>query len=389
MTFLGKHYHKNTQAINLVPNAFEKMGHEHFMIKEIYEQRRGIEKTIAHYQTLGMGLLNQLGLTKKKARALNAIHFVGCGTSWHAALIGKFFFEYIAKVPTHAHLASEFRYMPLFPDQHSFYIAISQSGETADTLEAIRLIKKQNVSVATITNVLSSTMVRETNGFLETKAGPEVAVASTKAFTTQITALYWLAHIFAREKGFITDKELNKAAHDLKQTAMVLEQAIDMYKLDIINKHAKQFAHAPHVMFLGRHIGYPLALESALKLKEISYIQSHGGPAGELKHGTLALVDSQIPVVLFSHLDPTLYKKIVANAQEVKARKGRLIVCAFEGQKELCDLADVAFVLPKVEPLLAPLAMIGLMQFLAYQVAKALGRDIDKPRNLAKSVTVE
>ncbi len=387
--FQGNELGQHIKVVDLDPTAYEKMDHEHFMLKEIYEQPRVIRASIKHYQELGNDIFKQFGLTQKDIKDLGSIHMVGCGTSWHAGLIGKFFFEYIAKIPAYVHLASEFLYMPLFPKDNTVFIAISQSGETADTLEAVRLIKRHDMPVVTITNVATSSMVRETDGFLETKAGPEIAVASTKAFTTQLTALYWLAHMIAKERGLLNENDLERAAAQLHHAASVLEQAIDKYKVDMINIHGKKYAQAPHMMFLGRHIMYPLALESALKLKEISYIPSHGGPAGELKHGTLALVDFSIPVVLFSHLDPLLYKKVVANAQEVKARKGQLIVCAFEGQTELCNLADVAFVLPRVETLLAPLATVGLMQFFAYQIAKTLGHDIDKPRNLAKAVTVE
>ncbi len=387
--FQGNELEQHIRVVDLDPMTYEKMDHEHFMLKEIYEQPCVIRASIKHYQELGNDIFKQFGLTQKDIQDLESIHMVGCGTSWHAGLIGKFFFEYVAKIPAYVHLASEFLYMPLFSKNNTVFIAISQSGETADTLEAVRLIKRHGMPVSTITNVVTSNMVRETDGLLETKAGPEIAVASTKAFTTQLTALYWLAHMIAKEKGLLSEKDLEKAAEQLHHAASVLEQAIDKYKVDMIDIHGKKYAKAPHMLFLGRHVMYPLALESALKLKEITYIPSHGGPAGELKHGTLALVDFSIPVVLFSHLDPLLYKKVLANAQEIKARKGQLIVCAFEGQTELCNLADVAFVLPRVEPLLAPLATVGLMQFFAYQVAKALGHDIDKPRNLAKAVTVE
>lgn len=387
--FHGNPLEKTIKKVYLSPAAYEKMQHEHFMLKEIYEQPRAIRSSIKHYQSLGDKIFKQCGLSSKQVKQLESVHIIGCGTSWHAGLIGKFFFEYIAKIPTYVHLASEFRYMPLFAQKNSLFLAISQSGETADTLEAIRMVKKHHLPVATITNVVTSTMVRETDGYVQTIAGPEIAVASTKAFTTQLTALYWLAHMIAKEKGLIGKEGLTQAAEKLTQAADILENAIETYKVEIINNYVKTLAKAPHMMFLGRHIMYPFALESALKLKEISYIPSHGGPAGELKHGTLALVDFQIPVVLFSHVDPLLYKKIIANAQEVKARKGKLIIYAFEGQTELCDLADISFVIPRVDPLLAPLAFSGLMQFFVYQIAKELKRNIDKPRNLAKSVTVE
>jgi glucosamine--fructose-6-phosphate aminotransferase (isomerizing) len=232
-------------------------------------------------------------------------------------------------------------------------------------------------------------MAREADGILPLKAGPEIAVASTKAFSSQITALYWLAHALALEKGLITDLQMHQAEEDLLQAADVLEDFIDKYRMDMINIFGKKYAQAKRFMYLGRHITYPFAMEGALKLKEISYIFAQGYPAGELKHGSIALVDLETPTILFSHLDPLIYQKLISNAQEVKARKGHLVVFAFEGQQELLKIADQAFVLPRVAPLLEPLAMAGLMQFFAYQVAKELGRDIDKPRNLAKAVTVE
>lgn len=322
-------------------------------------------------------------------RTLRSIHLFGCGTSWHAARIAQFFFEIIAGIPTATHLASEFRYMPFFPQHHSLFVGISQSGETADTLEALRLIKSYNTPVVAITNAPTSTMARESAGFLPLKAGPEIAVASTKAFTTQVTALYWLAHCVAIEKGVLPVDALEQAEKNLLHAADVLEQAIEKYRIDIITIYAKKYAQAKRFMYLGRHIGYPFAMEGALKLKEISYIFAQGYPAGELKHGSIALVDIETPSLIFSHQDPLIYAKLVANVQEVKARKGHVIAFAFEGQDELIKLADQAFVIPRVAPLLEPLAMAGLMQFFAYQIAKELGRDIDQPRNLAKAVTVE
>ncbi|MDR3551044.1 MAG: SIS domain-containing protein, partial [Candidatus Babeliales bacterium] len=235
----------------------------------------------------------------------------------------------------------------------------------------------------------SSTMARESCGHLPLKAGPEIAVASTKAFTTQITALYWLAHFLALEKGIINQEQMAQAEQNLLDAADALEAVMDTYRVPIIQTLAKKYAKATRFMYLGRHIGYPFAMEGALKLKEISYIFAQGYPAGELKHGSIALVDTETPTMLFSHQDPVIYQKLVSNAQEVKARKGHIIAFAFEGQDELIKIADQSFIIPRVAPLLEPLVMSGLMQFFAYQVAKELGRDIDKPRNLAKAVTVE
>jgi glucosamine--fructose-6-phosphate aminotransferase (isomerizing) len=387
--FKGNLLAQEIKTIDMAPASYEKFEHEHFMLKEIYEQPKVIKKTVEYYAAHEQEVWQQLGITPEKIAQLQSIHLFGCGTSWHAARIAQFFFEMICGIPASTHLASEFRYMPFFAPKNSLYIAISQSGETADTLEAIRLIRAHELPVVTLTNVASSTTVRETNGFLLLKAGPEIAVASTKAFTTQMASLYWLAHRIALAKGLITAERMAQAEQELKQAADVLEEAIERHKIDIVQKYAKKYAQAQRFMYLGRHIGYPFAMEGALKLKEISYIFSQGYPAGELKHGSIALVDIETPVVLFSHLDPVIYQKLIANAQEVKARKGHLIVFAFEGQDELIKMADQVFVIGRVAPLLEPIAMAGLMQFFAYSIAKELGCDIDKPRNLAKAVTVE
>ncbi len=376
------------KTVNLQPSAYEKLDHEHFMLKEIYEQKGAIEKTVNHLHELGDKVWKQLGLTPQQARTLFSLNLFGCGTSWHAARIGQFFFEKIAKMPTSVYLASEFRYMEFFPCLDCLFMSVSQSGETADTLELIRYFKKFGAKLATLTNVETSSMVRETDGHILTKAGPEIAVASTKAFSTQLASLYWLAHRFALQRGYIDMEQMAQAEKNLLHAATVLEQAIEQYKVDIIEA-AKTYAQAQRIMYLGRHVTYPFAMEGALKLKEISYIFAQGYPAGELKHGSIALVDEHTPIMLFSHQDPVIYQKLVGNAQEIKARGGHLLVFAFEGQDELIRLADKVFVFPRVAPLLEPLAMTGIMQFFAYQVALVLGRDIDKPRNLAKSVTVE
>lgn len=385
----GSVLYPEVKTIDVQPSVYEKFGHDHFMLKEIYEQPTVIKTLVSKYRALGADVWRNLGISPEQVRDLKRIHLLACGTSWHAGRIAQFFFENVCKIPVQVHIASEFRYMPFFPEDDSLYIAISQSGETADTLEAIRMIKEYKQPIITITNVPTSTMVRETNGHMPLHAGPEIAVASTKAFSAQLSSLYWLAHYFALEKGLIAPERLYEAEQELLQAAQVLEDAMETYKIDIIQKHAKKYAQAKKFMFLGRHVGYPFALEAALKLKEISYIFAQGYPAGELKHGSIALVDAETPIMLFSSLDPVLYHKLVSNAQEVKARKGHLLSVVFEHQQELVKVSDVVFVIPRVAPLLEPLAMTGLMQFFVYQIAKELGCDIDKPRNLAKAVTVE
>ncbi|MBM3893419.1 glutamine--fructose-6-phosphate transaminase (isomerizing) [Candidatus Dependentiae bacterium] len=383
---------------------------EHFMLKEIYEQKRAISRTIGFCKMLGSpgidtfphhyehwsvateyndSIWRQLGLSIEQIKSLRYINLVSAGTSWHAACIAQFFFEMICKIPTRVFLASEFRYMSFFPQEDSVYIMVSQSGETADTLEALRLINSYNVPTIAITNVASSSIVREAGGFLPMQAGPEISVASTKAFSTQLATLFWIANRIALERGTITLEEMYIAEEQLCVAAEVLESTIEMYKFRIIQDLAPKYMHYSHFIFLGRHISYPFAMEASLKLKEISYIFAQCYPAGELKHGPIALVDENTPVVIFSVLDELLYHKLLANASEVKARNGHLVVFAFEGQDELIGIADTAFVIPPVAPLLGPLAMTGLMQFFIYHITRQLGMPIDKPRNLAKSVTVE
>jgi glucosamine--fructose-6-phosphate aminotransferase (isomerizing) len=399
------------QKIDAAFSAVSKEGFEHYMLKEIYEQKKAIDKTITFYRMLAEGnravvsgqsktayqqemifgddIWNQLGVTAQQICDLKSIHLIGAGTSWHAARIAQFFFEIIAKIPTRVSLGSEFRYMPYFPKKSSVCLCITQSGETADTLEALRLVSGVRVPTIALTNVASSTVVREATGALLMQAGPEISVCSTKAFSTQLASLYWLANRVALQRGTITAEQAKQAHEDLFVVAEVLESTIESYKWEITNDLAKKYSRFAHFIFLGRHISYPFAMEAALKLKEISYLFAQCYPAGELKHGPIALIDENTPVVIFSVLDYIVYHKLVANAQEVKARNGHLVVFAFEGQDELIELADTVIVVPRVAPLLGPLAMTGVMQFLVYQITKELGYPIDKPRNLAKSVTVE
>lgn len=387
--FQGNPLPLNFQIVDIPLSADLKNGYEHFMLKEIHEQERVIQDTVYKLRGLQHHLWNQLGLAAHEVKELQHLILLGCGTSYHAGRVAQFFFEKIANIPTEVHLASEFRHMPFFTKRDSLALAISQSGETADTLEGIRFLNTYDVPTAALINVASSTMAREAQGYLLTYAGPEVSVASTKAFSAQIAALYWLAHRIALEKGLINAKRMENAEEELFVAAQILNNCIEQYKREIIQKVAPVYSTYKQSIFLGRHISYPFALEAALKLKEIAYIFAECYPAAELKHGPLALIDSETPVFLFSLLDVAVYPKLVSNAQEVKARSGQLVVFAFEGQKELIELADYAFIFPRVNPLLAPLAMTGVMQFLTYQIALTLKRPIDKPRNLAKSLTVE
>jgi glucosamine--fructose-6-phosphate aminotransferase (isomerizing) len=388
--FHGNRVAAHLQKIDAHFALADKGEHKHFMLKEIYEQKNAIIKTVGLLRSSSALLLEQLGIDQQKAQNIESISFIACGTSWHAARIAQFFFESIVHIPVTVHLASEFRHASFFAQQNGLYVFISQSGETADTLEALRLVNTYGLSTIALTNVATSTIVREANGFLLTHAGPEVAVASTKAFSTQLAALYWLAHYIALEKDIIEEIDLRRAETDLYAVAHVLENSIEQHKKAIDQVHALRYAHHDKAFFLGRHISYPFAMEVALKLKEIAYVCADSYAAGELKHGSLALVDDTMPVYIFSHRDPIIYQKLLSNAYEVKARGGKIIVFAYAGQDELCTLAETAFIISADVPaLLGPLAMIGLAQYFVYAIAKERGCPIDKPRNLAKSVTVE
>lgn len=388
--FQGNRIMVEVQTINTHYDPAHNGEYEHFMLKEIYEQKKAIAKTIESLKLKKAVLQEQFGLHQGQMQQIEQIQFIACGTSWHAARMAQFFFESIVQIPVAVHLASEFRYSSFFPNSHALYIIISQSGETADALEALRLINAHGLSTIALTNVATSTIVREAKGFILTCAGPEVAVASTKAFSTQLAALYWLAHYIALEKHMIGHKDMLQAENDVCDAAHILEHAIEHHKSSIDHMYAERYAHYDKALFLGRHISYPLAMEAALKLKEIAYVFAESYAAGELKHGPLALVDAAMPVYIFSHRDPIIYQKLLSNAHEVKARGGIVIAFAYADQDELCRLAETSFTISNDIPaLLGPLAMIGLIQYFVYAIAKKRGCSIDKPRNLAKSVTVE
>lgn len=377
------------QTMEIKWDSRGKNEHEHFMLKEIYEQKGAIQATVESLHANHDQIWAQMGVDSFSVARLESINLLGCGGSWHAGAIAHYFFEKVCMIPAHLHLASEFRYDTFFPNANSIYVAISQSGETADMLESVRLLNTMDMHTVALVNVSSSTLVRESNGFIITQAGPEVAVASTKAFSTQLVTLYWLAHRIALEKNIISAQKMIAAEHELIMAAEILENTLENYKIEIIQTLAKKYASYHKMIVLGRHVSFPFSLEAALKLKEIAYIFTSAYPAGELKHGPLALIDDETPVIAFSHLDPVVYQKLVSNIQEVKARNGHIIAFAFEGQDQLIEIADTCFIFPRINPLLGPLCMTGLMQFFFYAIAKELGRPIDKPRNLAKSVTVE
>lgn len=387
-TFDGRAFDPSAHLIDPSWAAVSRDGFTHYMLKEMYEQKRVLHDTVSYCRTMSEEVWRKSGLVGIEGQ-IKRIVFVACGTSAHAAEIAAFFFEKINSIPVSTILASEFRHRVVRPQPGDLYCFLSQSGETADALEALRQVRALGGKTFALVNVPDSSMVREADGYLLTQARREIAVASTKSFTSQVALLYWLAHRLAVVEHIQANTEEHRALYDLLLLADVFEDAMERYRHDIETKIAPFYARFQHFIFLGRACSYPLAREAALKLKEVAYLFVDSYPAGELKHGPIALIDETVPVFIFSSLQETVYRKLVSGAQEVKARKGHLVVFAFEGQKELIELADVVFVVPAVAPLLAPLALTGVMQLFVYYVAKYLGRPIDKPRHLAKSVTVE
>lgn len=380
--FMGTSMAVNGPELRFDCNDNELKGHEHYMLKEIYEQPEVIHSTVDFLDQISPMVWDYMGVTRDYVKNLKNIQFFGCGSSWHAASIGRFFFEYITKIPAQCHLASEFRYNPFFPLDNSLFIAVCQSGETIDTLETMRFIASFQLPTIALSNVASSTLVREAGGLLLTQAGYESALGSTKVFTAQLAVMYWLANRIAVEKGLIREKQLLSARNDLLVVAQVLEGCMKNYKIDLAQVIGKKYAQFQNFIFLGRHDSYPFAQEAALKLKETAYVHTFSCPAGELKHGPLALVDARSPVVVFSCQDSLVYHNLVQNIYDVKSRGGHVVAFVFEHQKELRALADQAFIIPEVKPLLGTMAMAGIMQLFVYAIAKELGRPIDQPRSL-------
>jgi len=317
---------------------------------------------------------------------LRRIVIVACGTSWHAALVGKFLIEGICRIPVEVDLGSEFRYRDPLVQEQDLMVGISQSGETADTLAALREGRQRGARVLSICNVVGSTIARESDGVLYTHAGPEIGVASTKAFTTQLAALVVLAIHLGRRNGALAEQDAVELVHDLLAIPEQMKDILD--HAASINVIARRYATARDFLYLGRGINYPIALEGALKLKEISYIHAEGYPAGEMKHGPIALIDEELPVVVISPLGSG-YEKIINNLTEVRAREGMVIAVASRGDHGIGELVDDVIQLPHVRPELQPLLTVLPLQLLAYRVADIRGTDVDQPRNLAKSVTVE
>jgi glutamine---fructose-6-phosphate transaminase (isomerizing) len=393
--FEGRPVNRQVSHILWDPIMAEKGGYKHFMLKEIYEQPRAVRDTTLGRvgQESGRIFLDEMDITAEEFRKFRQIRIVACGTSWHAALAGKFMIEKLARVPVEVDYGSEFRYRDPILDGETLTILISQSGETADTLAAQREAKQKGSKTLAICNVVGSMITREAAGTIYTHAGPEIGVASTKAFTCQLTALFILAVYLGQERGVLDEAESRCLVQELVRVP---------HKMETVLSHdpryeelARKLFRATDFLFLGRGVHFPIALEGALKLKEISYIHAEGYPAGEMKHGPNALIDEELPVVVLATRDPAspesrlLYEKTLSNIQEVKAREGIVLAVVTEGDTEVSQVADYVIELPPVSDLLAPILEIVPLQLLAYHVAVRRGCDVDQPRNLAKSVTVE
>lgn len=376
------------QELQLNLEQIEKGGYEHFMLKEIHEQPSVIKDTYRGRLLPEEGLVRLGGLENHIEKFLNAerIIIVACGTSWHAGLVAEYIFEDFTRIPVEVEYASEFRYRNPIISSKDIVIAISQSGETADTLAAIKLAKQHGAFVYGVCNVVGSTISRETHSGTYTHAGPEIGVASTKAFTTQITVLTMMALRLAKAKGTISQSDFVRYLHELALIPTHVEEALKTESK--IKEIASVFKDARNFLYLGRGYNFPVALEGALKLKEISYIHAEGYPAAEMKHGPIALIDESMPVVVIA-IKSEHYEKVVSNIQEIKARKGKIIAVVTEGDTVVSEMADYVMEVPHTPEALTPLLTTIPLQLLSYHIAVMLGRNVDQPRNLAKSVTVE
>src|SRR5271163_1006498 len=384
------------QRITWDPIQAEKAGYKHFMLKEINEQPRAIRDTTLGRVSLDTGkvFLNEMQISPEDLRTANQITIAACGTSWHAGLAGKFMIERLARLPVDVDYASEYRYRDPIPNPTDIGLLITQSGETADTIAAQHELIAKGSKTLAICNVVGSAVTRLAQGTITTNAGPEIGVASTKAFTAQLTALFTLALYLAQVRGTISPSESLHLVSQLSHLPAQLEEVLRTVD-SVCFELAKEFSTARDFLFLGRGIHYPIALEGALKLKEISYIHAEGYPAGEMKHGPNALIDETLPVVCIATQDPTdptsvlKYEKTLSNIQEVTARSGRVIAVAIEGDQHIAQLVEHVIQIPQSHELLLPILEVVPLQLLAYHIAVRRGCDVDQPRNLAKSVTVE
>jgi glucosamine--fructose-6-phosphate aminotransferase (isomerizing) len=376
------------QELQMNLEQIEKGGYEHFMLKEIYEQPQAIKDTFRGRMLVDQGLIKMAGIDDHIDKFINAkrIVIVACGTSWHAGLVAEYIFEELARVPVEVEYASEFRYRNPVIDKDDVIIAISQSGETADTMAAIKLAKANGAFVFGVCNVVGSSISRETHAGAYTHAGPEIGVASTKAFTTQITVLTLIALQIAKKKGKISTSEFHNYLQELASIPDKVAEALTSN--DHIEKIAEIYKDSKNCLYLGRGFNFPVALEGALKLKEISYIHAEGYPAAEMKHGPIALIDEQMPVVVIA-TKKGHYEKVVSNIQEIKSRSGKIIGIVTKGDVDVRNLADHVIEVPETIEFMTPLLTTIPLQLLSYHIAVKLGKNVDQPRNLAKSVTVE
>lgn len=376
------------QELEISLDALEKGGFEHFMLKEIFEQPHSVSESMRGRLYPNKGIVTLGGILNYEQKILHArrIIMIACGTSWHAALVGEYLIEELMRVPVEVEYASEFRYRNPIINEDDIVIAISQSGETADTLAAIKMAKSKGAIVLGICNVVGSSIARETHAGSYTHAGPEIGVASTKAFTAQVTLLTMMALRLAHVKGTISNTEHQLLLEELERIPEKIAETLKTN--DIVYKIAQVYKDATNFLYLGRGINFPVALEGALKLKEISYIHAEGYPAAEMKHGPIALIDEEMPVVVIAP-KKGIYEKVVSNIEEVKARKGKIIAVVTKGDTQVRSIADHIIEIPETDEIFSPLLATIPLQLLAYHIAVMRGCNVDQPRNLAKSVTVE
>ena len=387
-TLAGETVQRQVETVLWSPILAEKGGYKHFMLKEIYEQPRAVRDTIRgrFSEESGQIFFEGMEALDEALPEIKKVSLIACGTAWHAALVGKFMIEDLCRVPVEVDYSSEFRYRDPVVDAQTLVMAVSQSGETLDTLAGVKEARQRGCHTFAVCNVVGSSITREVDGVLYTHAGPEIGVAATKTFTAQIAALYLFALYFARKRGTLDAARQRDLLADLVRVSQQIETVL---RLDAeLERLAHHFHTKSDFLYLGRGINYPIALEGALKLKEISYIHAEGYPAGEMKHGPIALITEEMPVVILAPKDK-VYEKILGNIQEVKARDGVVIAVTSEGDHELAQKVDHCLSIPRTSPLLTPLLLAIPMQLLAYHVAVRKGCDVDQPRNLAKSVTVE
>lgn len=376
------------QELELKLEALEKGGYDHFMLKEIYEQPRSVKDSMRGRLSAAEGIVNLGGISDFEQKFIHAkrIIFIACGTSWHAGLVGEYLFEDLARIPVEVEYASEFRYRNPIVYEDDVIIAISQSGETADTLAAIELAKSKGATIIGVCNVVGSSIARATHAGSYTHAGPEIGVASTKAFTAQVTLLTLMALRIAFLKGTIASSRFRQLINELEAIPEKIERVLQTN--DKIKSIADVYKNSRNALYLGRGYSFPVALEGALKLKEISYIHAEGYPAAEMKHGPIALIDEEMPVFVIATKGNS-YEKVVSNIQEVKARKGKVIAIITEGDTQVKEMADYFIEIPETDEILVPLISVVPLQLLSYHIAVMRNCNVDQPRNLAKSVTVE